>query len=967
MDPVRWERVTGEFERLGLLSAEERERELTRIDDPELLATLRDLLAAHEAHESDRPGFLERPALAVFSETTAHPRSGTTVGRFRLVRQIGQGGMGTVFEAERIGEDFEQRAAVKIIRRGFENDFLLERFRRERQILAKLEHPNIARLLDGGATDDGLPYLVMELIDGEPIDAWCRSRKLPLRERLRLFQSVCDAVDYAHRHQVIHRDIKPGNILVNGEGIPKLLDFGIAKSLEPETAPGATATVRMASPQFASPEQLTPGAAVTALSDVYSLGVVLRQMTGDLAAPPKLRAAIEKATAADPARRFSSVRQLSDEVGKADSGFSWIRWGLLAAALLLVVAGLTWRFAGKRPAPGSIAVIWFENLSGDPALDWLGAGFAELVSTGLAQSPSIEVISNERVRGVVGRLSRNSHVPAELATKAAEQSNADAFVAGSIVRKDGGIRINVRLQQTASGRILYAGAFDGESPNSVFSLAEQAAAAIREKLSKRSAPVRTAYMTSNLRALEAYLEGRRLSDRFQLSDARKAFDRAIELDPRFVQPYVARADTFSSWNPVAGRRAYKLAEQLAQANPLPDLQQRLLEARILLIEGREAELRLAADGLTRDHPREPEPLLLPLATLQAWPDWRDLLERSEKAIQLDPKDATASGARAVALMGLERWSEAHQEVSRYCGLIESGDWNCQDFSGDVYTREGRYDEALAEFRKIQRNDKQILVLLARGAPGDAALGRQLAPRPDSRSPVFSFLKGNLAVELGALDEAVRQFEDSASAYTNNQLFAFYQLHKAAEIEFESGRADRVLALAGVHDNPWAPGLRAVANRVLNQPAAAEADFQNLHATIEPLLGAHLASGWEQFFRLEAASRTGDPAAVIELAAKCPGQLHPLYALPLGRAYLAAGRLEPARREFDFLWNTIRPQTSTIGLYEQYSSFRFDLARFYSGVVAEKSGRLDMARAAYRDFLTHLGTTTLPQVAQARPR
>jgi eukaryotic-like serine/threonine-protein kinase len=209
---------------------------------------------------------------------------GQRLGSFEIIKEIGAGGMGVVYQASRVDENFEQHVAIKLLRSGFHSDFTLARFRSERQILAKLQHPNIARLLDGGTTAEGQPYFVMELIEGTPIDQYCDAHKLSIVERLRLFRVVCGAVQYAHRNLFIHRDIKPGNILVTAEGVPKLLDFGIAKILDPVTLPEeAEATVswaRMLTPEYASPEQAR-GDPITTASDVYSLGVLLyRLLTG---------------------------------------------------------------------------------------------------------------------------------------------------------------------------------------------------------------------------------------------------------------------------------------------------------------------------------------------------------------------------------------------------------------------------------------------------------------------------------------------------------------------------------------------------------------------------------------------------------------------------------------------------------------------------------------------------------------
>ena len=188
--------------------------------------------------------------------------------------------MGTVYLAIRDDDTFEKNVAVKLVRRGMDTDFILARFRRERQILASLEHPNIARLLDGGATEDGLPYLVMEYVQGVSISEYAAKNDLSIDQRLRIFLQVCEAVEYAHRNFIVHRDLKPTNILVDEKGVPKLLDFGISKLLVYDgnaTTETITHGVRMMTPDYASPEQIR-GDAITAQADVYSLGAVLFEL-----------------------------------------------------------------------------------------------------------------------------------------------------------------------------------------------------------------------------------------------------------------------------------------------------------------------------------------------------------------------------------------------------------------------------------------------------------------------------------------------------------------------------------------------------------------------------------------------------------------------------------------------------------------------------------------------------------------
>jgi eukaryotic-like serine/threonine-protein kinase len=206
--------------------------------------------------------------------------AGRRVGVYRLVRELARGGMGTVYLAERADGEFEQQVAVKLLRRGLDTDDVLRRFLAERQILASLSHPNIARLVDGGATDQGRPYLVMEYVEGQPIDRYCDAHRLTVDERLGLFLTVAGAVQHAHRNLVVHRDLKPSNILVSDAGEVKLLDFGIAKLLQPGGAVTAAVTrtgARLLTPEYASPEQVK-GEPITTASDVYQLGLLLYEL-----------------------------------------------------------------------------------------------------------------------------------------------------------------------------------------------------------------------------------------------------------------------------------------------------------------------------------------------------------------------------------------------------------------------------------------------------------------------------------------------------------------------------------------------------------------------------------------------------------------------------------------------------------------------------------------------------------------
>lgn len=236
------------------------------------------------AHEHTN-GLMEKPALVEqpFSVTSIsdNPMIGKMVGHYRLMQEIGRGGMGTVYLAVRDNGQYRKQVAVKIVKSGLDSENVIQRFQNERQALAMLDHPNIAKLIDGGTTDDGRPYFVLEYIEGLPIDEFCDTHKLITVERLKLFRQVCAAIHYAHQNLLVHRDIKPGNILVTRDGVVKLLDFGIAKFLNPDLSPASlkltTPENRPMTPNYASPEQVR-GEPLSIASDIYSLGVLLYEL-----------------------------------------------------------------------------------------------------------------------------------------------------------------------------------------------------------------------------------------------------------------------------------------------------------------------------------------------------------------------------------------------------------------------------------------------------------------------------------------------------------------------------------------------------------------------------------------------------------------------------------------------------------------------------------------------------------------
>jgi serine/threonine-protein kinase len=373
---ARWERVQQLFHSVLDLPPAERAARRAAMEPGER-AEVEALLAAHEA---------EGP-LADRGDEALETRVPQRIGPFQLENLLGAGGMGAVYSALREGPDFSQRVALKLIRAGYADPRLEEQLKQERRILARLEHPGIARFVDGGTTETGQSWLAMEYVDGQPLTGYCRSRKVDTTGRLHLMLAVCDAIAHAHQRLVVHGDLKPSNILVSAEGRPRVLDFGIAELMEPSGAPARTSpTAPWMTPAYASPEQLS-GRPPTTLSDVYALGVILYELLADgrpnpdleppsarVTAPRRRRelagdldAIALKALAREPGQRYASVEALADDIRRRLTGRP-VR--AHPDSLRYRVSRFTRR---HRRAVGAAALLVLSLVLGIAAVSWQGA------------------------------------------------------------------------------------------------------------------------------------------------------------------------------------------------------------------------------------------------------------------------------------------------------------------------------------------------------------------------------------------------------------------------------------------------------------------------------------------------------------------------------------------------------------------------------------------------------------------
>ncbi len=417
----RWQRVKEVLAGVRQLDPGERESFLAEAcqGDQELRREVESLLG----YEDVKIGILEGPILL---------RHSRRIGPYRIERKLGEGGMGTVALAVR-EDDFRKKVALKLLKREMLSEEVLSRFHLERQILASLDHPNIATIHDGGTTEDGLPYFAMEYVEGEPIDRYCDTRQLPIRQRLELFRQVCSAVQVAHQNLVVHRDIKPANILVTAEGVPKLLDFGIAKPLSSDFAPEGLTTAPGSSPmtiKFASPEQVR-GGQITTATDIYSLGVLLfKLLTGEYPYPldsPRVAELARVIWERQPEKPSTVIRHL--EGGSRSGDLRRLRRRLAGDLDSIVLKALHKQRRNRYSSVEQFSEDIRRHLAGLPVIaregtvlyraekyfrrNWrrLAAAAILLLAAG---ATTLRIVQTERAAQVAGVLARASDAQAEL-------------------------------------------------------------------------------------------------------------------------------------------------------------------------------------------------------------------------------------------------------------------------------------------------------------------------------------------------------------------------------------------------------------------------------------------------------------------------------------------------------------------------------------------------------------------------
>jgi eukaryotic-like serine/threonine-protein kinase len=778
LTPERWKQIEGVFDAAIDLAPEERDAYLdaTCGEDAELRRQVEMLIRSHDAAGS----FIEEPAVAGVITNPSRldeeaPFIGRRVGSYRIVRELGRGGMGAVYLAVRADDEFQKRVAIKLVKRGMDTDFILRRFRQERQILASLDHTYIARLMDGGTTDDGLPYFVMEYIQGLPVNQFCDAHKLSTPERLRLFLKVCAAVGFAHQNLVIHRDLKPSNVLVMADGTPKLLDFGIAKLLNPEMGGRAldptTLAMRLMTPEYASPEQVR-GETVTMVSDVYSLGVLLYDLlTGHRPYTFRSRSPDEMARIIceqEPERPSVAVNLIEvipaggrepleitpDSVSRVrDGSLEKLRRQLSGSIDNIVLKSLRkepqrryqsveefardiehylegrpvsapayfpvtaeTRVGEPEPAPSgkSIAVLPFKTLSHEENRDeFLGMGMADAIITKLSNVDGIVVRPTSSViKYFDGEQS---------AALAGHELDVSYVLDGRIQRGGERVRVTVQLVRTRDGAPLWAGKFD-EKFTDFF--------AVEDSVSEQVAQALLPHLTGD--GLER--------DRAARADGEAAREPGVTtgdpLKARTTGPTRAPASQGIHTTPTTGPR-------------LTDDE----EAHQLYVAGRYFATRRTADGIMQAVERLERAVERDPKFAMAWSEladcyalmnwyvepppagaWEKAVAAALQAVEADDTLAEAHASLGFVKLYYERdWEGAERELSRAVELKPESAvalrWHAFNLSAM-----GRHKEALVEIERA----------------------REAAPL----SPVVATGVANVLFLAGRFDDAIEQCQRS---------------------------------------------------------------------------------------------------------------------------------------------------------------------------------------------------------------
>ena len=750
MTPERWQEIEGVFQAAVEMPPEDRIAFLDKLYGPD--DEIRALVVKLLESDDSAADFIEAPIWtdSRFLNTGAKKEIsnsldqqfnngdrdnflGKQIGVYQLTREIGRGGMGAVYLAERADGEFQQRVAIKLIKRGMDSDFIVRRFRHERQILASFEHPFIARLLDGGTTTDGVPYFVMEFVEGETLYNYADSKRLGIKDRLKLFQKVCSALDYAHEKQIIHRDIKPSNIIINKSGSPKLLDFGIAKILDPnlihESINPTASMLRMMTPDYASPEQVE-GSDVTPQSDIYSLGVLLYELlTGhrpyDFAgrALHEVSRVICEVMPEVPSQALSRTQTLLPQYGAATGRYLAVRATTekqLASDLTNGLDNIVMKAMAKDPgdryesashlsrditrfltgarveAPNAskssrsapdpflrvpqnskaLAVLPFKFLNLGPASDddtddrFLGVGLADALITRLSK------VRRFVVRPTSSILSFEENLIDPI--RAGRELNVDYILDGSIKKAGDRLRVTIQLLSVSDNAAVWATSID-ETLSDVLTLEDTLSNKVIEVLLPQLTGGELEDFakrgTDVPEAFEHYLRGRYHFNTFTEEGFAKAFvsfHSAIAADPEYALAYTGLADYYN-WLGILG------------VLPPQECFQPAIQAATKAIE--------IDDGLSEGHAS------LGFGLHAGNYEWSKAEHHLRRAMELNPSNANAFVWYSIVLFTEGRFDEGLDFAKRGLEIDPLTPFNHHNLGWGLYYAR-RLDEAADQYRRV---------------------------------------------------------------------------------------------------------------------------------------------------------------------------------------------------------------------------------------------------------------------------
>ncbi len=774
----RWQRIEAVFHEVTAEREPARTgtvRQLCR-GDAELFDEVQAVLAAFDEEGRDSAAPLLAPAAL----------SGTRLGNYRLDRLIGQGGMSSVYLAYREDGHFDRKVAVKVMSPHLAGESFTERFRRERQILADLDHVNITRLLDGGVSGDGAPYLMMEYVDGVSLDQYCNERRLTVRERIGLFLQVCSAVEHAHQREIVHRDLKPGNILVTGEGVPKLLDFGTAKLLAQSGRESATGPFGMMTLRYASPEQLQ-GEAVSAATDVYSLGVVLYELvTGawpfgnpgsivaglDRAVHNLAPAAVEQVVteeaaaarsttrvklAADvrgrlewicrqsmqsrPEERYGSVGEFAADLqlfleGKAPNRavgnplWKRRRWrkqtvAVVAMVVLAILGGYgVRRFSAWKTESRTLAVLPFVNVKGNVHDQYLVDGLTEELTEGLAQGSSLRVVD--------GASSKRFSAKAPDLSQANRQLHVGLVLIGRLDRFEDRIKISAQLKRAPDGSLLWSHVYDTSTSefarvhSEITSAVSAFMKAEKSGLAETPAVINEEAHDLTLRAAQEM----QVSTPVAYEEARENARKAVAIDPKYARPYLLLGQIAMNYSIIRGE-AFRPEQERKEA---------------------EAYLRMALERSPRYG--APRALLASFALQYDW-DWKQAERELRRILSVGP-DASAESFYAFLLLYQGRFSEAklHRRRAEELDPISfSGLMNSALF----WSQAGEYKRSLAGCLALGKlPGAAVISTLNFVAQGRPELALHLLESADEQLPWTPFGRALAHAGAGHQEDALRR-------------------------------------------------------------------------------------------------------------------------------------------------------------------------------------------------------------------